>query len=41
MSRTAGALLETVRTGNRRATGEQLVRTERDGCGFCHRHGFE
>jgi hypothetical protein len=41
MSRTAGALLNVVQTGTRRAAGDQLARTERDGCGFCHRHGFE
>jgi hypothetical protein len=39
MSRTAGALLRVVRTGNRSAIGDQLAVTERDGCGFCHLSG--
>jgi hypothetical protein len=39
MSRTAGSLLRTVRTGNRSAIGDQLALTERDGCGYCHLSG--
>jgi hypothetical protein len=29
-------LLAAVKTGDRQATGEQLARTEHDGCGYCH-----
>ena len=29
-------LLAAVKTGDRATTGEQLVRTEHDGCGYCH-----
>jgi len=36
MNKTAELLLTAVRTGNRTAIGDQLVQTERDGCGFCH-----
>jgi hypothetical protein len=39
MSKAAGSLLSAVRTGNRAAIGDQLARTERDGCGFCHLSG--
>jgi Cytochrome C' len=39
MTRAAQQLLATVRTGNRAAVGDQLTRTERDGCGFCHLSG--
>ena len=40
MMRTAQQLLATVRTGTRAAVGDQLTRTERDGCGFCHLSGI-
>ena len=36
MSRTAESLRAVVRTGNRPAIGDQLARTEKDGCGTCH-----
>ena len=36
MSRTAESLRAAVRTGNRAAIGDQLARTEKDGCGACH-----
>jgi len=39
MRRTAGLLLNAVRTGSRSATGDQLALVERDGCGFCHLSG--
>ncbi len=36
MTRSAERLLAAVRTGKPPAIGDQLARTERDGCGFCH-----
>ncbi len=36
MTRSAERLLATVRTGKRPAIGDQLTRTETDGCGVCH-----
>ena len=36
MSRTAELLRAAVRGDNRALIGDQLARTERDGCGFCH-----
>ena len=40
MARTAEQLLGAVRAGKRPAIGDQLARTERDGCGFCHLSGY-
>jgi Cytochrome C' len=39
MSQTAGQLLTAVRTGRRPMIGDQLTRTEQEGCGFCHLSG--
>ncbi|MEJ0018957.1 MAG: cytochrome c [Acetobacteraceae bacterium] len=39
MTRTADLLLMAVRTGQRSTVGDQLARTERDGCGVCHLSG--
>lgn len=39
MNRSAAALLTTIRASSRAATGDQLARTERDGCGYCHLSG--
>ena len=39
MIRTAQLLQTAVRTGKRPAIGDQLARTERDGCGVCHLSG--
>ena len=39
MSKSADLLMAAVRTGNRAAIGQQLVQTERNGCGFCHLSG--
>jgi hypothetical protein len=39
MARTAQQLLAAVRTGNRQVIGDQLGRTEREGCGACHLSG--
>jgi len=36
MTGAAERLLAEVRTGTRAQIGDQLARTERDGCGFCH-----
>jgi cytochrome c' len=36
MSQTAGSLRAAVRTGNRAVIGDQLARTEKNGCGVCH-----
>ena len=33
---TSEPLLVAVKTGDRQASSEQLARTKRDGCGFCH-----
>lgn len=41
MRATAEAVADAVRAGNRPAAGTQLARAERDGCGFCHRRGYE
>ena len=40
MLRTSQLLLATVRTGKRPAIGDQLTRTESEGCGFCHLSGI-
>ena len=40
MASTAERLLAMVRTGKRPAIGDQLARTEKDGCGFCHLSGY-
>ena len=40
MLRTSQQLLAAVRTGNRPAIGDQLTRTEQEGCGFCHLSGI-
>lgn len=37
---TATAVVAAVHAGNRREAGTQLARTERDGCGICHRSGY-
>lgn len=39
MSKAADLLLAEVKTGNRTAIGDQLVQTERTGCGSCHLSG--
>jgi hypothetical protein len=39
MTRNAELLLSAVRTGRRPEIGDQLVRTEKDGCGSCHLSG--
>lgn len=36
MKKTTNLLLAAVQTGNRTEIRDQLTRTERDGCGFCH-----
>jgi hypothetical protein len=36
MTATADRLLAVVQSGTRAQIGDQLARTERDGCGFCH-----
>ncbi len=41
MSRNSELLLAAVQRGNRAAIGNQLLRTERDGCGFCHLSGTD
>jgi len=41
MRETASAVAAAVRAGNRREAGTQLARTERDGCGICHRSGYQ
>lgn len=41
MRETANSVLAAVRAGNRREAGTQLARTERDGCGLCHRSGYQ
>jgi hypothetical protein len=40
MQQNATRLLAAVESGNRAATADQLARTEHDGCGACHRHGY-
>jgi hypothetical protein len=37
MSRTAVALQESIRTGDRALVSQRLLQTEQNGCGFCHR----
>jgi hypothetical protein len=39
MTQAADSLRAAVRTGNRAVIGDQLARTERGGCGFCHLSG--
>jgi cytochrome c556 len=39
MTQSAERLLAAVRTGNRPTIGSQLIQTEHNGCGFCHRSG--
>jgi hypothetical protein len=39
MIHNADLLLAAVRSGNRATSGDQLARTEREGCGFCHLSG--
>ncbi len=41
MRETARAVAKAVSAGNRADAGTQLVRAERDGCGICHRRGYE
>jgi hypothetical protein len=41
MRETASAVVTAVRTGSRADVGTQLARAERDGCGICHRHGYQ
>jgi hypothetical protein len=38
---TAGAVAKAVRAGRRAEAEAQLARTERDGCGICHQHGYQ
>jgi len=37
MNRTAVALQESIRSGNRTLVTQKLAQTEQNGCGFCHR----
>ncbi|MND07741.1 hypothetical protein D3C83_299440 [compost metagenome] len=41
MSATAEPLLEAVRSGSRPNAERQLARVEREGCGYCHRRGYQ
>jgi hypothetical protein len=41
MRRTAERLTSVVRTGTRAQAGQALVVTEAEGCGACHRHGYQ